>query len=205
MAKTSASRTLALSFAALATVLTLGKAARAEPAVTPLPRSTVITLRTEGIFGLRTEGIGVGGLSGALRLWDLFEVGGGAALWTNICSAPVVPVGRIGVSVSLDAPPAGRSGWDLRVPFLAEYSYFELRNSGCDMDRPERIHAFAVQTGLDATRWGEGPLGLSLRTLVFVGPSYVSTGEAYGPPTSPYKDSQTAGLLFSIGLVLSPD
>jgi hypothetical protein len=99
--------------------------------------------------------------------------------------------------------PSG-GGWEVRLPVLVGYGYFDIPNRGCDAQRSQRAHALDLAIGADVTGWSTGRLGFDLRVIAFAGPTFLSTGEAYGPPTSAYAAHFGYGGVVTIGVAVGP-
>lgn len=138
---------------------------------------SVLTVRAglpfTGIVGSeRFSAIKLGGLSTSLRLFDLAEAEVVVPFWINPCDHGPSYGARIGISPSLVALPATRTGWNIRVPALAGYDFYVLTGGGCEYEPDSRMHVVTAATGLDFAYFWSPDAGVSFRALGFAGNSW---------------------------------
>lgn len=164
--------------------------AHAEESRTSSDDPPVLTVRAglpfTGLIGSERVGaIKLGGLSASLRLLDLVEAEVGVPFWINACESGPSYGGRVGISPSLVALPAARTGWNIRLPVLVGYDFFVFTGGGCEYHTDSRMHVVTGATGLDFSYFWSSSIGVNFRALGFAGNSwYRSLSSIKGQPFS---------------------
>jgi hypothetical protein len=134
----------------------------------------VLTVRaglpfTGVVISERFSAMKIAGLSASLRLFDLAEAEIGVPFWVNPCDSGPSYSGRVGVSASLVALPATRTGWNVRLPVLFGYDFFALTGGGCEYHTDSQLHVATAATGLDLSYFWSSSTGVNFRALGFAG------------------------------------
>jgi hypothetical protein len=125
----------------------------------------VLTVRaglpfTGVVISERFGAIKLAGLSASLRLFDLAEAEIGVPFWASVCESGPSYGGRVGVSPSLVALPATRTGWNVRLPVLFGYDFFAITGGGCEYQTDSRVHVATAATGLDFSYFWSSSTGV---------------------------------------------
>jgi len=158
------------------------------------------------ISSSRLSAIKIAGLSASMRLFDLAEAEIGVPFWVNPCESGPSYGGRGGVSPSLVALSATRTGWNIRLPVLVGYEFFALTGGGCEYHTDSQMHVATASTGLDFSYFWSSSAGVSFRALGFAGNSwYRSLSTIKGRPFSSPESTDSMmlwGATFDAGIAI---
>jgi len=178
-----------------------GQARAADDEPNPLAHRTVLTARLPiPLLGDSDKrSITLTGIFLGQRFLNLVEVEAGmSAQMQLICEDGFMATVRAGLSPSVLTPRPSGTHWNLRIPLLAAFSYYNGEAGKCDEYRTytREFYIYHFDTGLDATYWGKSGIGFNMRFLVNMGSA--RTPQAPNDQTSSH--SGVVGGSFMIGV-----
>ena len=176
-----------------------GQARAADEEPNPLAHRTVLTARASLplVGGYDGRGVTILGASLGQRFLNLVEIEAGVSAQTLIVENGHTLVVRAGLSPSVLTPRPSGTHWNLRIPLLAGFSYYNGFHSYSES--PGRSSVWKVyhfDTGLDATYWGNSGVGFNIRLLVNLGTARPQ--QAYGGTSPPYSGLVGGSLMFGV-------
>ena len=198
MSSSKANHRTRLSFAAAMVAGFLGgQAQAADEEPNPLAHRTVLTARVAlPLLGGDDGRFTMIGVSLGQRFLNLIEIEAGVSeQWLIFESGPTFSV-RAGLSPSVLTPRPSGTHWNLRIPLLAGFSYYNGYEPD-DAGGPGHSSVWEVyhfDTGLDATCWGKSGVGFNIRILVNLGKARPQQTD--GAP--PYSGLVGGSLMFGV-------